>query len=85
MPIIISEEEIARAQMVDTELANEIRNPSSSLLLRKIRLPGNLDLYCDCRLLTTRPYILLSLRRKIFDMFHCLSHPSGRSIKKQIA
>ncbi|KAL1518322.1 hypothetical protein ABEB36_001961 [Hypothenemus hampei] len=83
-PISISTEELATSQLADEELKN-LLNENSSLQLQKLRV-DNTDavVFCDTSTGEIRPYVPKGLRRKVFDMAHGLSHPSGRATRKII-
>lgn len=83
LPIIVSLEDLATRQKDDEELTSLLT--SSSLKLQKLILSGSTSpIYCDCSTVNIRPYIPQVLRRRIFDVVHGLSHPSGRSTCKLI-
>lgn len=82
MPIIVDSEELAREQSTDEEL----QAPATTLKLQRFFLPdSSSSLYCDCSTSEIRSFIPTSLRRRIFDMVHRMSHPSGRATRRQIA
>ena len=86
MPTIVDTEELAREQASDEELQRELQSQSSTLKLQRFLLPEtNATLYCDCSTTEIRPFVPASLRRRIFDMVHRMSHPSGRATRRQIA
>ena len=85
MPVDIGSEELAMEQAEDRDLQSYLRGEQpTSLDLRKIRI-GNSVIFCDVKGSDVRPYVPSSLRKKIFDRVHSLSHPSGRSTKKSIS
>ena len=85
-PVIISTEDIANAQLEDEELKEYLRSGSSSLQLKKLNLENSdTSLYCDISGNDVRPYIPLSLRRKVFDIVHNLAHPGSRVTKKMLS
>ena len=86
MPVIVSLEDLAQEQEKDEELQQEIQSQASSLKLQKFLLPeSNSTLFCDCSTNEIRPYVPVSLRRRIFDTVHQMSHPNGRATRHQIA
>lgn len=87
MPVIVSTQELAEAQKDDEELENLIKAPDeSSLQLRGLRVDStDTVVYCDITGTNIRPYVPKTLRRRVFDNAHNLSHPSGRATKKTVA
>ena len=86
MPVIVDTEELAQQQATDEELQRELESSSSSLKLQKFLLPEtNTTLYCDCFQDNVRPFVPVTLRHRVFDMVHGMSHPSGRATRRQIA
>ncbi|XP_071577162.1 uncharacterized protein [Temnothorax nylanderi] len=84
LPTITSTQEIANAQEEDEELQTLFRS-DSALKLKRLRVDDSEDvIYCDVSTPEIRPYIPKSLRRRIFDVVHNCSHPSGRATKKHI-
>jgi len=71
-------QEIAEAS--NDELQQVKQFTSTSLKLKKfILLETASSIYCDTSKEEIRPYIPESLRRRVFDMVHQMSHPSGRA------
>lgn len=78
LPVIVSLEDLATRQKDDEELKSLFSD--TSLKLQRLILSGSTSpIYCDCSTVNIRPYIPQVLRRRIFDVVHGLSHPSGRS------
>lgn len=83
-PRIVTTEELAQEQSTDKEL-QELLESRTILQLRKLRITDTeQSLYCDISGSDVRPYVPASLRRRIFDATHGLSHPSGRATRKMI-
>jgi len=79
---VVDTEELAQ-QATDKELL-ELESPSPSLKLQKFLLPEtNSSLYCDGSQ-NVRSFVPAILHRRIFDMVHGLSHPSGRAIHSSL-
>jgi len=81
-------EELVKEQEVDQELklliSNE-PNANSNFRLSRIHIPGtNFSLWCDTSTSKSRPYVPLSLRKRIFQTVHDISHPGIRSTRKKI-
>lgn len=86
MPVVVTTLELAEEQKKDTGLQNELQTQNSSLKLQRFYIPEhNVMLVCDCSTDVVRPYVPTTLRRKIFDMVHGNSHPSGKATRQQIA
>jgi hypothetical protein len=84
LPVIVSLEDLAQAQIDDEELKN-LLTTKSSLKLQKFMLSGSIiPIFCDCSTECIRPYIPQQLRRQIFDVVHRLAHPSANSTCKSI-
>lgn len=74
-------EELAEEQKKDNEL--NCLQPSSTL--KPVRLsPGSPRLVCDTSHSSIRPYVPLPLRKRVFDLYHNLSHPGIKGTKKLI-
>lgn len=74
-------EELADEQKTDSEL--KTLSPSSTL--KSVQLnPESPRIVCDTSHSSIRPYIPISLRKKLFDLYHNLSHPGVRGTKKLI-
>lgn len=62
LPVTITTDEFAREQINYAELQQELRDPHSSLRLKKIRLANSRqDLFCDCSRSNICPYVPFSL------------------------
>ncbi|XP_043262477.1 uncharacterized protein LOC122403181 [Colletes gigas] len=71
--------ELAQAQENDDELErirDEVNHPLK--LVRLMWGPAHTRLYCEQSGETVRPYIPSALRKKVFHLFHALSHPSAK-------
>lgn len=78
--------ELAAHQQQDDELRLLLRNNSTSLKLEKITLPGtNVTIICDMSTGKARPFLPSSLRRKIFDRLHSLSHPGPKASARLVS
>ena len=79
---------LATAQNQDDELQT-LLSSDTALKLKKFSVPqmfGNpIVLYCDTSTGNPRPFVPSSLRRRIFDSFHSLSHPGIRATTKLVA
>nr|CDS27171.2 gag pol polyprotein [Hymenolepis microstoma] len=74
---------LASKQRADPEFAEISSNPS--LHFECLPLPfSNTEILCDISTGRPRPFVPQTYRRKIFDHFHGLSHPSIRSTTKLI-
>lgn len=84
MPVVVSTDELYEEQIKDEELKSIIEE-GTSLTFKKLRLDGGeKTIYCYVSN-QIRVYVPATLRRKIFDTTHNLSHPSARSTRKMIA
>jgi len=84
MPVIVTTEDLYKGQQEDEELKTLLRT-KTALTLKKLRLDdGEKAIYCDITD-QIRIYVPTALRRRIFDVTHKLSHPSGRATRKMIA
>ena len=85
LPPSIDFHEMAAAQQTDQELIN-LRN-STSTSLKFVDVPiedtGHI-LVCDYSTSKSRPYVPLKIRRRLFDLLHCLSHPGVRATQHLI-
>lgn len=85
MPVKLDMQEIALEQSNDPDL-QQLLQTKTSLTLQKFTLIDTANvIYCETSTEEIRPYIPKSLRRRVFDLVHLLSHPSGRSTLQQIA
>lgn len=75
-------QELADEQKNDPEL--KTLTPSSSALKLVQFSPGDCRIVCDTTKLNIRPFVPSSLRRKLFDLYHNLSHPGIKGTKKLI-
>lgn len=84
MPSFFSTADLAEAQSSDDELRNLLQS-NTSLILRPLRVDNSdITIFCDVSNDNTRPYIPKILRKRVFDVAHGLSHPSGRITKNLI-
>lgn len=84
MPVIVTTDELFEEQQKDEELRTLLET-ESSLQLKQLRLDGgDKTIYCSIGE-EIRIYVPKTLRKRIFDNTHNLSHPSGRTTKKMIA
>ena len=56
----------------------------STVVLENVQLPDGPSILCDTSTGTPRPWVPPSLRKKIFEMIHGLSHPSRKTTIKMI-
>ncbi|XP_058796371.1 uncharacterized protein LOC131667146 [Phymastichus coffea] len=71
--------ELVQHQQHDTELKELLESSNHSLILKSIEFGHNHNhLYCDLTGNIIRPYVPKTLRKKVFDLFHSLSHPSSK-------
>lgn len=85
MPVIVTTEELAEEQKTDAELENILKTPSS-IELKKLRLDNTeTTVYCNTTGEAIRVYVPTTLRRRIYDTVHNLSHPGGRITRKLIS
>lgn len=86
LPTTIDFEELALAQEHDDELKNFLQDKESSLRLQRLTFgPDHQGIYCDVSTDDIRPFVPEPLRRRVYDTFHNLNHPSGRITTKVIA
>jgi len=84
MPMAITTDKLYEVQQKDEELQT-LLNSQTALTFKKLRLDDEEEtIYCDVTD-QIRIYIPTSLRKKIFDVTHKASHPSGRTTRKIIA
>lgn len=81
----INFEDLARAQEDDDEL-RELLSGDSALHLEKVIIPGTaVQIYCDNSTQQPRPYVPSSMRRKVFETLHGLSHPGTRTSARLVS
>lgn len=82
----ISLELLAKSQINDEELHHIIEGKEKcSLNLNKIYLPdSSLHIHCDTSTKQIRPFIVKSMRKRIFNLVHNISHPGKRASVKLI-
>lgn len=84
MPVIVTTDELYEAQQNDEELRT-LLEAETSLTWKQLRLDGGeKTIYCSVDK-DIRIYVPKSLRKRIFDNTHNLSHPSGRATRRMIA
>nr|VZI24985.1 unnamed protein product [Spirometra erinaceieuropaei] len=75
---------MAEAQRSDDELS-QYRHENSSLSLQEVPLPtGTGTITCDLSTGHERPFVPATLRRRVFNALHNLSHPGVRATVKLI-
>ncbi|CAK9799789.1 Transposon Ty3-G Gag-Pol polyprotein [Anthophora quadrimaculata] len=87
LPILITTEEIIEEQQKDQQLQDILQEPTqcAKWKLQKVTIEDTkTHIYCDKYNNRIRPYIPKTIRRRIFEAVHNLSHPSARSSKKII-
>lgn len=76
---------LADAQAQDAELQKLRMDNTTSLKLQKLTFgTQRQEIYCDVSQNDIRPYVPLKFRQQVFDTFHGLSHPGGKSTCKLI-
>lgn len=75
---------MAEEQNADTELAELLTNPNSSLKLQHLETGPNEKLFCDVSTGSLRPYVPKKLRRSVFEHLYSLSHPGIKASRKLI-
>ena len=79
LPVEIELVDLAAQQREDEELKHLLASNSSSLKFKKLIWgTSNTELYCELSGNSIRPYIPVSLRRQVFDLFHNPAHPSAK-------
>lgn len=82
-------ENLYQSQQNDQELKALLESDhreNSVFKLTKVDIPGtNISIWCDTSTPKSRPFVPKSLRRRVFDSFHNLSHPGVRSTRLKIA
>ncbi|KMQ83484.1 retrovirus-like pol polyprotein [Lasius niger] len=75
----INYEEMALAQSADDEL--RVTRDSGGVLKMKsiVFTPDGTELWCDTSTEVVRPYVPKSLRKRVFDTIHNLSHPGVKA------
>lgn len=76
-------DELADAQKQDSELA--LLKDSSSLKPIRLDTSSPHMIICDTSKSTIRPFVPKSLRKKIFDLYHGLTHAGQKGTKKLIS
>lgn len=71
LPCEIELLELAKLQKEDPQLPQLLKSTTTSLKLQRLILGSDhSQIYCEISNESFRPYIPVSLRRKVFDMFH---------------
>ena len=73
-------EELVQEQMTDQEL----QRLKTSANLKSTQLTPSLKIICETSKGNSRPYVPANLRKKVFDMYHSLSHAGIKATKKLI-
>jgi len=77
-------EALAAAQQEDEELQQYLEE-DSTLLMKKIRVPGtDVAVFCDVSTQTARPFVTQEFRKAAFDSLHQLSHPEINATVKLV-
>ena len=85
MPTELDLKELAQLQQDDKELQTLLNDKTTSCKLSKMILGSQeTPVFVETSTENTRLYIPTSLRRRIFDMVHKLSHPSSKITAKTI-
>lgn len=86
LPTVVDFDVLAQQQRSDAQLQQFLAGERATTLKLQQLTPmqSNVPIFCDTSSETIRPYIPASLRRRIFDMVHSLSHPSARTTSKLI-
>ena len=74
---------LAQAQANDPEITRLRRDSAHGLRLRDVRIVND-TLLCDTSTGVARPIVPAACRRRIFDAYHNLSHPSVRATRQLI-
>ena len=83
-PIIVDFVEMANLQSEDPEIL-QLQSSPSSLKIEAIPLPAtNTTILCDSSTGSHRPLVPASLRRRVFEALHTLSHPGIRGTRRLI-
>ena len=77
-PRIFDEKILSVEQRKDKELKHILNSNTHPLKLQKFTTDSQQAIYCEIRDKVFRPYIPLSLRKDLINLFHSLSHPSAR-------
>lgn len=85
LPCEIELFELANHQKDDPQLPQLLKSTSTSLKLKKLIFGSDhSQIFCDISGESFRPYIPVSLRRKVFDLFHLPAHPSAKITDRTI-
>lgn len=75
---------IAHEQLCDSKLDDDMSR-CTGLNIKQFSIQGtNLTIFCDTSLPRPRPFIPQSLRRKVFEGVHGLSHPGAKSTTRMV-
>lgn len=85
-PSAVTADELAHEQTNDPELQQLLASTTTGLDLKRFSpIDTTVELYCDVSTGAIRPFVPKTLRKKVFDMYHHLSHPGGRSTSKAVS
>lgn len=85
LPCEIGLFELACLQKDDSQLPQLLSSSTTSLKLKRLILgTDHSETFCEISDEAFRPYIPVTLRRKIFDLFHSPAHPSAKIIDHTI-
>ena len=77
-------EDLARQQALDADFQRLLRDATTGLSFRKIKL-GTTFLHVDVSNGPARPFVPHSFRRRIFNVIHGLGHPGIERTRQAIA
>lgn len=84
-PMIFSLEDLASAQEKDDEMHKYTNTSKTGLKLKIFNFGKNkVPIVCDTYDNTFRPFLPLSFRKQVFEVYHCLSHPGIKTTNKII-
>lgn len=85
LPCEIELFELARHQKDDPQLPNLLNSSTTSLKLKRLILGSDhSEVFCEISGEAFRPYIPITLRRKVFNLFHTPAHPSAKITDRTI-
>jgi hypothetical protein len=79
-PSIIEPDELAEQQESDPQLKELLSTNTTGLKLKRLT-PSHTEtaVWCDTSTEHIRPYVPATLQKRVFDIYHSQSHPSGRA------
>lgn len=83
IPQCINLESLLEEQLKDPEL-EKLLNEGNILQLDMVDIDG-VELFTNSSRGYNRPYVPLTLRQQVFDLYHSLAHPGGRTTLKLIS